>query len=127
MICKRGIDGGRPMKVHLLVMIASASALAACASQQQLVDEMKPQAVETAQKKGSFEMNCPAATAQVLSDEMIQQRATYGPYAGMPPERAEYTVGVQGCGQRTTYTVVCAHGGTGCIAANSQGNEPVAR
>jgi len=126
-MCKRGTDGGRPMKRYLFTMLAAGAALASCASQQKVVDEMKPQAVETAQKKGSFEMNCPAATAQVLSDEMIQQRTTYGPYAGMPPERAEYTVGVEGCGQRSTYTVVCAHGGTGCIAANTRGNEPAPR
>lgn len=126
-MCKRAIDGEPSMKRYLFVMLAAAGTVGSCASQQQVVDEMKPQAVETAQKKGSFEMNCPAATAQVLSDEMVQQRATYGPYAGMPPERAEYTVGVQGCGQRTTYTVICAHGGTGCVAANTRGNEPVPR
>lgn len=126
-MCERAIDGGRAMKRYLLIVLAAAGALASCASQQKMVDEMKPQAIETAQKKGSFEMNCPAATAQVLSDEMIQQRTTYGPYAGMPPERAEYTVGVAGCGQRSTYTVICAHGGTGCVAANARGNEPVAR
>jgi len=30
------------------------------------------------------------------------------------------TVGVSGCGQRSTYLVVCAEGGNGCIAAGSR-------
>ena len=97
---------------------AIAAAFCACESQQQMVDQMQPNAVETAQKRGAFELNCPAATAQVLSKEMIQT-----PSAGLryvPPERAQYTVGVSGCGQRATYMVVCAEGGTGCVAAGTQ-------
>jgi len=31
----------------------------------------------------------------------------------MPPEFAEYTMGVSGCGKRVTYLVVCAQGETG--------------
>jgi len=72
-------------------------------------------------------MNWPNATANVLSDEMIQQQENIGPLAGAPPERAEYTVGVEGCGKRSTYTVICAQGGTGCFAANPQGNNPQPR
>jgi len=33
----------------------------------------------------------------------------------LPPERAEYTVGVSGV-RSATYLVVCAQGGTGCVA-----------
>jgi hypothetical protein len=84
-----------------------------CESQQQMVNDMKPKAVQTALQRGAFELNCPSATAQVLSDEMIETGATRR-YA--PPERGEYTVGVQGCGKRATYMVVCAEGGTGCSA-----------
>jgi hypothetical protein len=31
--------------------------------------------------------------------------------------RAEYTVGVAGCGQRATYLVICPEDGSGCFAA----------
>jgi len=31
-------------------------------------------------------------------------------------ERAEYTVGVEGCGQRQTIVVVCPQDGSGCFA-----------
>jgi hypothetical protein len=85
--------------------------LLGCESQQQKVSDMQPKAVQTALERGAFELNCPSATAQVLSDEMIET-------GGMRRyrERGEYTVGVQGCGKRATYIVVCPEGGTGCIA-----------
>jgi len=35
-------------------------------------------------------------------------------------ERAEYTVGVSGCGKRATYVVVCALGSPSCFAAASR-------
>jgi hypothetical protein len=30
--------------------------------------------------------------------------------------RAEYTIGVEGCGQKATYVVVCPLGSPGCVA-----------
>jgi len=89
-----------------------------CASQQQRVDRMQPEAVQVAQKRGAFELGCAAATAEVLSSEMMQSAAT-GPLL-RAPERAEYTVGVAGCGQRATYLVVCTVGGTGCVAGGTR-------
>jgi len=91
--------------------------LCGCESQQQMVDQMQPNAVQVAQKRGAFELDCPAATAEVLSQEMMQTAAPTMRYA--PPERAEYTVGVSGCGKRATYLVVCAQGGTGCVAGGA--------
>ena len=91
---------------------------AGCQSQQQIVDSMQSDAAHVAQRRGAFEMNCPAATAQVLSNEMVQTPIMNPRFA--PPQRAEYTVGVSGCGQRATYLVVCAEGGTGCVAAGAR-------
>ena len=60
------------------------------------------QAVDTALQRVRFDMNCPSATGQVLSRQMIQPVSfRFG------VERAEYTVGVEGCGQRQTIIVVC--------------------
>jgi len=98
--------------------LLAAIVAAGCQTQAQLVDSMEPDAVHVAQRRGAFEMNCPAATATVLSKEMIQSPIMNPRFA--PPQRAEYTVGVAGCGQRSTYMVVCADGGTGCIAAGSR-------
>ena len=89
-----------------------------CQSQQQMVDEMQADATHVAQRRGAFELNCPAATASVLSKEMIQTPIANPRWA--PPQRAEYTVGVSGCDKRATYLVVCAEGGTGCVAAGAQ-------
>ena len=103
-------------------LASSATALAvmvcACQSQQQVVDEMQADATQVAQRRGAFELNCPAATATVLSKEMIQTAITNPRWA--PPERAEYTIGVSGCGKQATYLVVCAAGGTGCVAAGAR-------
>jgi len=33
------------------------------------------------------------------------------------PERAQYTIGVTGCGQRETLQVLCAQGSDGCFVA----------
>ncbi len=99
-------------------VVMAAIATAGCASQQQMVDEMQADAMHTAQRRGAFELNCPAAKAEVLSNEMIQSPIMNPRFA--PPQRAEYTVGVSGCGQRATYLVVCAEGGTGCVAAGSR-------
>jgi hypothetical protein len=93
--------------------------LCACETQKQEVAGMQPQAVEAALSRGKFDLGCPEATAQMLSNEAIQQRYA-GPIVGAAPQRAEYTVGVEGCGKRATYVVVCAEGGTGCVAAEGR-------
>jgi len=86
-----------------------------CVTQQKLLDQNQATALETATKRGQFEMNCPSATAEVISREVVQP-AIQGPWArGI--ERAEYTIGVKGCGERKTFVVICPEGGSGCFAA----------
>lgn len=90
-------------------------ALAACATTQQMLDESQPQAMETAVNRGKFEMNCPSATGVLISREVVQP-ALQGPWTeGI--QRAEYTIGVEGCNQRKTFVVICPEGGGGCFAA----------
>jgi hypothetical protein len=72
-------------------------------------------AVQTATSRGQFELNCPDASGTILSKEVVQP-ALQGPLvAGL--QRAEFTVGVTGCGKRTTFVVVCPDEGDGCFAA----------
>jgi hypothetical protein len=106
------------MKKYILLGAFGVSVMVCgCESQQHVVNDMQPKAVQTAQQRAAFDLKCPAATAQVLSNEMIQ---TSTPMVGFaPPERAQSTVGVEGCGNRATYMVVCAQGGTGCVATGS--------
>ena len=103
---------------HVLAGLVLAAGICGCQSQQQVVDEMQADATQVAQQRGKFELNCPTATASVLSKEMIQSAIANPMWA--PPQRAEYTVGVSGCNKRATYLVVCAQGGTGCVAGGAR-------
>ena len=100
------------------LVVAISSVLWGCESQQQMVNEMQADATQVAKQRGKFDLGCPTATATVLSKEMIQSEISNPRWA--PPERAEYTVGVAGCDKRATYYVVCAEGGTGCVAVGTQ-------
>ena len=96
--------------------LVSCAALAAagCQSTAQFLDSMQTIAMQTAVRRGQFEMNCPSATGTIISREVIQP-ALQGPYVG-GIQRAEYTIGVAGCGKRTTFVVVCPDEGDGCFA-----------
>jgi hypothetical protein len=91
------------MSKHLLsVALAAPIILAGCASGPPFIDTMQSTAVDMAVRRGAFEMGCPAATGEMLSQEVVQPISIRWGY-----ERAEYTVGVSGCGKRTTYVVIC--------------------
>jgi hypothetical protein len=96
-----------------LFMIALA--LASCTTQAQFLDALQMSAMQTAARRGQFEMNCPQATPTLISREVVQP-VLQGPYVG-GIQRAEYTIGVSGCGVRKVFVVICPEGGTGCFAA----------
>ena len=96
-----------------LVAVAVATG---CATQNQMLTQRQDGAVQTALQRGRFELNCPSATATVLSSDFIQP-AVQGPWVS-GQERVEYTVGVAGCNQRKTYVVLCQVGGDTCFAAH---------
>jgi hypothetical protein len=98
-----------------LFALVAAAAVAGCASQAKFLESYQATAMQTAVARGQFEMNCPSATGTLISKEVVQP-ALEGPYVG-GIQRAEYTVGVAGCGQRTTFVVICPQGGSGCFAA----------
>jgi len=99
------------MKGRLLIAALCLVGVSGCQSEAQQMDAQQQQAVDTALQRVKFDMNCPSATGQVLSREMI---APVSIRFGV--ERAEYTVGVEGCGQRQTIVVVCPQDGSGCFA-----------
>jgi hypothetical protein len=106
-------------KRKIFMALCALVSVAGCASQQQQLAERQPAAIETALQRGRFDLNCPSATATVLSQDYIQP-AVQGPWVnGL--ERVEYTIGVQGCNQRTTYVVMCQIGTSTCFAANPEG------
>jgi hypothetical protein len=102
--------------MHRAIFVAASLALlAGCESTEQQLDAQQAQAVQTAVQRVGFDMNCPSATGQVLSRQMLQPVSIrFG------VERAEYTVGVDGCGQRQTIVVVCPQDGSGCFAGGAR-------
>lgn len=93
--------------------------VAGCASGPPFIDAMQPEAVNMAVRRGQFEMNCPSATGQVISRETLQPLVQTFRYSG--PERAEYTVGVSGCGQRAMFVVICPdNGSASCYAGGAR-------
>jgi hypothetical protein len=90
------------------------TALAGCASQTSRVDEMRPYAIKAAQQRGSAELDCPAATSQLLTKKEIEASQTTGWYEY--PHHSEFTVEVTGCGKRKSYLVGCDWKQKGCEA-----------
>jgi hypothetical protein len=101
---------------YWLLGLIPALGVSACVSQAQFLDNMQPMAMQNAEVRGRFELNCPAATATVLSREVVQP-VLQGPFIGPGIQRAEYTIGIAGCGARKTFVVICPEEGDGCFAA----------
>jgi hypothetical protein len=103
------------MRLRHLSLIAGCLLVAGCATQQQQLQERQPNAEQVALQRARFDLNCPTATATVLSSDYIQP-AIQSPWVeGLT--RLEYTIGVEGCGQRTTVVVMCQEGTSSCFAA----------
>lgn len=108
-------DMPMPTRRHL-VLAAALAAASGCASQSQMLQARQPVAEQTALQRGRFDLDCQSATAVVLSSDFIQP-AVQGPWvSGL--QRVEYTVGVEGCGKRKTYVVLCQEGTDTCLAVD---------
>lgn len=93
--------------------------VAGCQSTAERLDEFQQAAVDTALQRARTDWSCPEATGTVVSRREIepewkQSSAPVSIQVGYT--RAEYTIAIEGCGKRTTMTVVCDEGGGGCIA-----------
>ncbi len=97
-----------------LLLLASLLA-GGCASGPPPIDQMQPEAISMAERRGQFEMNCPTAKGQLISRESIQPVVQFS-YRFQGTVRDEYTVGVAGCGKRMTYVVICPENGNSCFA-----------
>ena len=80
-----------------------------------MLDNDQAMAMQTAVSRGRFDMNCPSATGEMISREVVQPGLQRPYVSGI--QRAEFTVGVSGCNRRKSYIVVCPQGGNGCFAA----------
>jgi hypothetical protein len=105
-------------KYLLLTMIPLLIA-GGCQSQGQVLANDQETAIQTAVRRGQFELGCKAATGSVLSSNMLQ------PVLWGGQERAEYSVGVTGCGKRAVYVVICPTESTGCFAGSGRDNPEI--
>lgn len=79
-----------------------------------MLDNDVDNALRVAVRRGQFEMSCPGATGTILSSNILQ------PVLWNGLERAEYTVGVSGCGKKATYVAVCQIGSPSCLAISGR-------
>jgi hypothetical protein len=106
----------RPMMRGSRWLSGLALLVAGCMTQQQMLQQRQYQAEQVALKRAQFDLGCPTANATVLSSDFIQP-AIQGPWVqGL--QRLEYTIGIEGCGQRTTVVVMCQEGTETCFATN---------
>jgi len=104
-------------KAYVFLALIVVSISMGCATQQKFLDSNQNMAIQTVMGRAQFEMNCQELSPVVISREVVQP-ALQGPWVG-GIQRAEYTIGVQGCGKRATFVVICPEGGSGCYSTGS--------
>ena len=105
------------MKKFVLMGVCTLAFVAGCFNQNEMLNQDQPMALQTAVNRARFDMNCPAASGEVISREVVQP-GLQGPFVeGI--NRAEFTIGVSGCDRRKSYIVVCPQGGNGCFATGA--------
>ncbi len=105
-------------KISILWSVVALLLVSGCASGPPYIEQMQPEAVNMATRRGQFELDCPAAKGEVLSRETVQPAVQLVRFSG--PVRDEYTVGVTGCGKRATYIVICPEDGNSCFAGGAR-------
>lgn len=74
--------------------------LSACVTDAEFLAQNSSAALNAAESRGKFELNCPQVTSSILSQKIDE--AVRAGYAW-----AEYTVGIRGCGKQAVYITVC--------------------
>jgi hypothetical protein len=93
------------------VAVAGAGALLLVSACVNVVQQNAPGALQTAESRARFELNCPAVQASILSQKVVQ---------GWRFEGSEHTIGVRGCGREAVYTTYCSDA-TDCNAISQTG------
>lgn len=102
-----------------LIGVLGVALFVACATQTQELNQSQDSAMSVALRRGQFELGCPTAQGIMLSRTMLE------PVAWAGTERAEYTIGVEGCGKKASYIVVCPQNASGCVAGASKDNPTI--
>lgn len=110
-------------KANLFLALIASLTLSGCVSQTQFLDNKQGLAIMTAATRAQFELNCQNTNdTTVLSREVVQP-VLQGPWLN-GIQRAEFTIGVRGCGKKAIFVVICPDGGEGCFAAGPGGFHP---
>jgi len=99
---------GNKKRLVVIGLLFTTFSLTGCQTDAQILAGEQEKATQTALRRGQFELDCSQATATILSSNLLD-RGRLGAYL-----QAEYTVGVAGCGQRRTYTVICRLSDSAC-------------
>src|SRR5690349_14404465 len=99
------------------VAVGALLLLASCQSDQEFLNGQQATAISAATERAQFEMNCTTTEPSVLSRDIIRPPVIGPRFIGV--DRTEYTIGIAGCGQRSTHVVVCEAGESSCFAGDS--------
>jgi hypothetical protein len=108
------VPGTKIRFMPLVTFVLAVATIGGCQTTQQMLAADDGPAIQAAVNRGRWELECPAATGTVLSSTMLQ------PILWGGIERAEYQIGVSGCGKRATYVVVCPQDSSGCLATGNR-------
>jgi hypothetical protein len=98
--------------------VALVLGIVGCASQSTQLAQRQPDALATAEKRAQFDFGCPSAKGEVLSSDYIQPALSGGRWGGVQGvTRLEYTVGVEGCGKKEVFVVICQESTSTCFAS----------
>lgn len=92
------------MKNRIALSTLALALASGCQTTQAYLDANQQAALNAAQSRGRFELNCQDVQTSVLSRKIIDP-GMGTMYGGM--WRAEYTIGVRGCNRQVVYVTVC--------------------
>lgn len=90
------------MKTRWIPAVLATAFLGGCQTTDAYLNSNQQAALQAANSRGRFELNCQEVQTEVLSRKIIDPAPMMG---GM--WRAEYTIGVRGCGRQVVYITVC--------------------
>ena len=74
-----------------------------------LTSATRPVAIESAQTRARYDLQCPDAKGAVLSSKVIPPQTAPAPLVGRDAiTHAEFAVGISGCGAPRTLVVTCS-------------------
>jgi hypothetical protein len=93
-----------------------------CVSDPGPADALQFEAERVALQRGAVELQCPTATAQILSKHRIREAP--GADWSEHTHRAAYTIDVAGCEKRRSYSVACDDDRQTICSASPLGSAP---